>query len=374
MRSGITRLVLVGAGPAHLAVLGRLAAHHPGDLQVTLLTRWPHHTPAALLPTLMAGGRTPEQARIALPALLQSAHARALAGHCIALNAEARQLTWQPADGSAPQTLDFDLLSLDPAAALDRERLNTRWPGAREHALALWPLEGLLALWPGVLALAQRQPVSLAVIGGNTAAVEAAFAAAERLRRDGAPGSTFTLVTGGPEPAAELPARARQRVRQRLRRAGIQVLCEPCTGFTAEGVRLGNGALLRCDVPLLACPGDAPAWLADSGLALGDTGRVRCDDHGRSLSHPAVFASGEAAERGVHAPDHDALAPLLLAAHAGTPLKARRPPRQPPTLVACGEHHALAVWGPWVLQGAWVRRWRERRDQRALDRHARPAP
>lgn len=373
MRSGITRLLLVGNGPGHLTVLDRLARQHPGDLQVSLLTPWAHHTPADVLPALIAGQIDTTQARVDLSARLQAAHARWLPGRCVALDAEARSLRYQPADGSPAQSLGYDLLSIDTATAVDRERLAQRWPGAREHALALWPGDDFLRLWPEVVALAQRRPVSLVVIGAGSAAVEAAFAAAERLRRDGAAGSTFTLVTGGPEPAMALPAGARAHLRQRLRRAGIQVLCEPCTAIGPNGVRLGNGGLLRCDVPLIAEHGDAPAWLAGSGLVCSESGHALVNRFLQSTSHAHVFATGEAAERDDHPHPRNAaqawraapvLAHNLLAAHEGQAFKPHWPAHHTRTWVACGSAHALVAWGPWWARGAWVRWWKSRVDRR----------
>lgn len=378
MRSGITRLLLIGAGPAHLAVLDGLARHHPADLQVSLLAPWPHHTHTALLPSLIAGQRSEAAARTPLPPRLQAAHARWLPGRCRALDADARTVHWQSLDGQTPAPLGYDLLSIDPAIALDRERLAARLPGAREHALALWPLDGFLHLWPDVVALAQRQPVSLAVIGAHGPAVETAFAAAERLRRDGVPGSTFTLVTGAAGLLPGLPAGARAHVARRLQRAGIQVLREPCVAVDARGVHLGNGGLLRCDVPVIAEPGHAPAWLAGSGLALGEHGHVRVNRFLQSASHANVFACGEAAER-EDQPVTDrpralaqalraapVLAHNLRAAHEGQAFKPHWPPQTPRAFVACGASHAVAAWGPWWLRGRWVRRWQERIDQRAL--------
>lgn len=377
MRSGITRLLLIGAGPAHLAVLDGLARHHPGDLQVTLLAPWPHHTHTALLPSLIAGQRSEAQARTPLPPRVQAAHARWLAGRCLALDADTRTVHWQAADGPTPPPLGYDLLSLDPVIALDRERLAARLPGAREHALALWPLDGFLHLWPDVVALAQRQPVSLAVIGAGSAAVETAFAAAERLRRDGLPGSTFTLITGPTGPVPGLPTSARTHVNRRLQRAGIQVLREPCVAVDAQGVHLGNGALLRCDVPVIAEDGEAPAWLADSGLALGEHGHVRVNRFLQSSSHANVFACGEAAERDdlPAAPPRNlaqalraapVLAHNLRAAHEGQAFKPHWPPQTTRLFVACGSSHAVAAWGPWWLRGRWVRHWKDRIDRRDM--------
>jgi NADH dehydrogenase FAD-containing subunit len=209
------------------------------------------------------------------------------------------------------------------------------------------------------------------------------FAAAACLRREGLPGATFTLVTGGPEVGSGYRPGVRERVLRRLRREGIQVLREPCVGIDAQGVHLGNGALLQCDAPLLAIGTHAPAWLQGSGLALCEQGHVLVNHFQQSVSHPNVFAAGDVATRddapharsGVYAVRAGPpLAHNLFAALAQQPLKAHRVPRRTLNLLSCGPGHAIASWGPLHAEGAWVWRWKDRIDQRFVRAYQRSLP
>ncbi len=373
MQSGIRRLLLLGAGHAHLHVLAHLADHHPADLQVTLITPREAQTYSGMVPGLVAGHYSADEVQIPLAPLLQAGHVRWLVGRCTGIDAAASRVTWQAEGDAAPQTAHYDLLSIDTGAVLRPDRLDADMPGARIHALSLRPIETFTALWPEVVALARERALSLAVIGGGAAGIETVFAAAACLRREGLPGATFTLVTGGPEVGAGYRAGVRERVLRRLRREGIQVLREPCVGIDAQGVHLGNGALLRCDVPLLAIGTHAPAWLEGSGLALCGQGHVLVNRYQQSVSHPNVFAAGDVASRsdapharsGVHAVRAGPpLAHNLLAALSQQPLKAHRVPRRTLNLLSCGPGHAIASWGPWHAEGAWVWRWKDRVDQR----------
>jgi len=382
MHSGIRRLLLLGAGHAHLHVLARLADHHPADLQVTLITPHDSQTYSGMVPGLVAGRYEEAEVRIPLAPLLQAGHVRWLAGRCTAIDATASHVTWQPEGDAAPQNVNYDLLSIDTGAVLRPERLDAEIPGARTHALALRPIETFTALWPEVVALSRERALSLAVIGGGAAGIETVFAAAACLRREGLPGATFTLVTGGPEVGSGYRPGVRERVLRRLRREGIQVLREPCVGIDAQGVHLANGALLRCDVPLLAIGTHAPAWLQGSGLALCEQGHVLVNHFQQSVSHPNVFAAGDVATRddapharsGVYAVRAGpALAHNLFAALAQQPLKAHRVPRRTLNLLSCGPGHAIASWGPLHAEGAWVWRWKDRIDQRFVRSYQREA-
>lgn len=375
MHHGIKKLLLLGAGQAHLQVLARLARHHPGNLDVVLLTPFAHHTGHGCLPGFMAGQHTADEGRVALEPLVRAAGARWLQGRCTGLDAASRRVQVAATGGAqgVPATLGYDLLSIDTGTVPDRAWLDTDMPGATHHALHLSPVEAFVALWPQVIALAQKQAVSLAVVGAEADGIELVFAAEQGLRQHGLPGARFTLITGGDDVGTDLPAGVRQRVLRQLKRRGITVLRETCVGMSEGEVQLGNGARLACDVPLLTLAMRPPAWLQGSGLTLTDSGQVQIGPHLQSTSHPQVFATGSVAARVDGAPGDmhtgTTLAHNLLAAHEGKPLRALPPTRQRVGLLACGTGHAIASWGPLHLAGGWVWGWKERIDRGFLEQH-----
>lgn len=375
MHHGIKKLLLLGAGQAHLQVLARLAHHHPGNLDVILLTPFPYHTGHGCLPGFITGQHTADEGRVALEPLLRAAGARWLQGRCTGLDAAAKQVQIAAA-GSAqgvPASLGYDLLSIDTGCVPDRAWLDAHLPGATHHALQLNPVEAFVAFWPQVMALAQKQAVSVAVVGADSNGIELVFAAEQGIREHGLPGASFTLITGGGEVGADLPANVRQRVLRQLRRRRITVLREACVGMSEGEVHLGNGARLACDVPLLALGAHPPAWLQDSGLALNANGQVLTGAQLRSTSHPDVFATGGVAACADGAPgdmhNGTALAHNLLAAHEGGTLRSLPSKRPRVALIACGTEHAIASWGPLHLGGHWVWGWKDRIDRGFLEQH-----
>lgn len=374
-REGATRLLLVGGGAAHAQLLARLARlkhQGPAGLDITLLVppATPLHEP--LLPAVVAGRVAPEDARLPFAELLQATQARCVVGHCLAVEPAQRRVHVRVAGETQAIALPYQLLSLDTAPDAGRESLERRMPGAREHALLRHPSEGFLRLWPDVLTLAQRQAMSLAVVGSGTDAVALVFALAERLRAQGAPGSTFTLVSDGEALAQGLPEGLRRRVLARLRRLGIHVLAQRCVGFTAEGVRLDNGGLLCCDAPVLAPVGSAPGWLQRSGLLSEDGAQLSLDRYGRHRDYANILASGPIAccPSGEAARVGSVLAHNVLALHAGSRPRALRP-APVPRRIACGTEYAIAAWGPLTLQGRWLAR-RQERQALAFLSHLRP--
>jgi pyridine nucleotide-disulfide oxidoreductase family protein len=382
MHHGIKKLLLLGAGHAHLQVLASLAQRRPADLDVTLLTPYPHQTYSGMTPGFVAGHYTEDDCRIAVEPLVHAAGARWVRGRCSGIDAAVHAVQVSPAPGAqgVPATLHYDLLSIDTGAVFDRARLEADMPGAATHALSIRPIEAFTALWPQVMALAQRQAVSLAVVGAGAGGVELVFAAEQALRLHGMPGARFTLVTGGPEVVASHSAGVQRRVLRQLRRRGITVLREACTGIREGEVLLGNGARLACDVPLLAIGTHAPAWLQGSGLALTDEGHVLVNAYQQSTSHANVFAAGDVASRsdlphaksGVYAVRAGPpLAHNLLAAHGGLPMQPHHPPRYTLNLLSCGTGHAIASYGPLHAEGGWAWWWKNRIDRGFVTRYRR---
>ncbi|MDR7095126.1 FAD-dependent oxidoreductase [Hydrogenophaga laconesensis] len=375
MHHGIKKLVLLGAGQAHLQVLARLARHHPGNLDVILLTPFPHHTGHGCLPGFVTGQHTADEGRVALEPLVRAARARWLQGRCTGLDATAQQVQITPTGGAqgVPTTLGYDLLSIDIGTQPDRPWLDATMPGATHHALHLHPVEAFIALWPQVMAMAQKQAVSLAVVGAGADGIELVFAAAQGIREHGLPGSRFTLISGGEDIGPDLPAGVRQRVLAQLRHQGITVLREACVGMSEGEVLLGNGARLACDVPLLTMGMRPAAWLQGSGLALNDTGQVLVGPQLQSTSHAQVFATGGVSAQldGTPGDMHagTVLAYNLLAAHEGAPLRTLPSKRQRVALLACGTGHAIASWGPLCVGGRWVWEWKDRIDRGFLELH-----
>ena len=53
---------------------------------------------------------------------------------------------------------------------------------------------------------------------------------------------------------------------------------------------------------------------------------------------------------------------------AGGELQPYRPQRRALNLLACGERYAIASWGGWSAEGAWVWRWKDRIDRGFIER------
>lgn len=378
------RLVLLGGGHAHLAVLADMARNPWVGWDITLVSPAPHLTYSGMVPGLIAGRYRADDCRIALPPLAQAAGVRWLPGRCTGIDADQRQVRITDMTHGTSTVLDHDLLSIDTGGVMDADALEARMPGASRHALPVRPIEGLAEGWTAAVQRWQQdggQGVSVAVIGGGAAGIELVFAARQGLAAAGVRGARLSLLTGGGPVAAGYPGGVRRRILRQLHRQGITVLPFACTGVEAQAVHMGPAGSLVCHLALVATGNHAPSWLQDSGLALGPQGHVAIDRFLQSTSHPGVFAAGDVADRadhhyprsGVHAVRAGpALAANLRRAALGQALQPHWPPQYTLNLISCGTGFAVASWGPLVAGGGWVWRWKDRIDRAFVERFRRP--
>ncbi len=364
------RLLLLGGGHAHVQVLDALARTPLPGVQVTMVTPFARQMYSGMVPGLLAGHYAAEACAIPLEPLAAAAGVRLVMGRAVALDGTARQVTL--ADG---QVLGHELLSIDTGPEMDRDSI----AGAAEHGLFVRPIELFVRQIDALLERAAQRALRVCVVGGGAAGVELAMALAHRLRHVGDGCSRVTLVSGGPLLSGS-PRPVARRASRALDTLGVALSQAACVAVAADHLQLADGTRLACDAPVLAIGATAPRWLADSGLALDPRGFVLTGPTLQSVSHAAVLAAGDVATRadaphpksGVYAVRAGPpLAANLRSALQGAPLQTYRPQSRTLYLLSCGERRAIASWGRWTAEGAWVWRWKDRIDRAFIARYTR---
>jgi selenide,water dikinase len=365
------RLLLIGGGHAHVGVLAALGREPLRDAdgapwEVTLVSPYERQVYSGMLPGWIAGHYRIEQCVIPLRPLAQRAGVRYVQAHATGLALAART-----AQTDIGETLPFDLVSIDIGPAFDWATL----PGAREHAVALRPIEHFIVAWQQLHArLAQAGTVPATIVGGGAGGVEIALAWAHRAQREALP-LRLQLVCGRAGPVPTLPPAVGARLRHWLARSEVRLIEDEAAGVHADAVQLAGGEPLPSAGTLAATGAAAVAWPAQAGLAVDARGFIAVDEHLRSTSHPFVFATGDCATMVEHPRPKSG----VYAVRAGPPLAfnlrriaaERAPQRYLPQrralyLLATGPQHAIGVWGKLVAEGDWVWRWKDWIDRRFM--------
>ena len=359
------RLVLLGGGHAHLAVLKDLAERPLDGWQVRLVTPFRRQIYSGMLPGWVAGHYAIEECAIALDALAERGRVALDVTACTGLDLSTNTVTC--ADGSV---VPFDLLSIDtgPEPAL------RQLPGAREHALPIRPIEGFVAAWPGVVDRigGQREPFELVVLGAGAAGVELVLAIRRRAQAAGWSHLRITLIGSAALPLEGIAEGARHHLARLLAQRGIRWVGERhAVCIEPKRIDFEDGASIGFDVCLAVTGAAAPAWPAAAGLATDHAGFIRVGRTLQTTRHPQVLAAGDVAayqdarpKSGVFAVRAGlVLARNLRALSRGDEPTPWTPQQRALYLISTGDERAVAAWGRWTWRGAWVWRWKNRIDR-----------
>lgn len=333
------RLLLIGAGHAHLVVLRSLAQKPLYGARITLVNPHASQVYSGMLPGILAGHYRRAEAQIDIRALAERGYVELVQGAVERLDVAKRRAHLK--DG---RSFPYDYASLNVGSMIDGAL-----PGA-EHALPVKPYDDFLAR----LRIAER----VAVVGAGVAGAELSMALRHR-------GAAVTLYSDGPQ----LPPRVLKQLRRRRvdYRPGM-----PATAIERGPVVIAGSARQEFELALLATGAAALPWLRQSGLDTDERGFVLVQPTLQSVSHAEIFALGDCAtlraaphpRSGVYAVRHgEALSENLRRLLAGAPLQPYVPQKRALILLTCGARYAIAQLGAWTAQGRWVWWWKDRIDR-----------
>ncbi len=370
MRSLTRDLVLLGGGHSHVIVLKHFGMRPLDGVRLTLVSRVRQTPYSGMLPGLIAGHYSKDEAHIDLEPLARFAGAGAVFDEAIGLDLAARQVRFRERP-----PVSYDVLSIDIGSTPSLDV-----PGAAEHTVPVKPIDRLLDRWS---ALTTRVSESagirrIAVVGGGAGGVElllsAQYAMHGRLaRQDGSDARLeFHLFTD----SAVLPTHnrsVRRRFERILAKRRVTVHRDSAVVKVEHGViHTADGRAHSIEDILWTTQAAAAPWLAESGLAVDGEGFVKVSNALQSTSHDNVFAAGDIAamrdprpKSGVFAVRQGSpLARNLRRALLGEPLEPYHPQRMFLSLISTGDRYAVASRGPFACEGAWVWRLKDWIDRR----------
>jgi len=335
----VKRVLLIGAGHAHLVVLRSLAEKPLYGARIVLVSPHAKQLYSGMLPGILAGHYRRAEAEVDIAQLAERGYVDFVPGRVQRFDPERKAVTLENGESSG-----YDLASIDAGSLVDASL-----PGA-EHALPVKPYDEFLSQ----LHIAER----VAIVGAGAAGAEIAMALRHR-------GAQVTLYSEN--------AAITERVVKQLRRRQVDYRPGmPVTAIEPGPVVFAGPAHQEFDLVLLATGASALPWLRQSGLATDERGFVRVRNTLQSTSHPEVFALGDCAtladsphpKSGVYALRHgEALIDNLRRLIAGAALEPYAPQKKALVLISCGARYAIAQRGAWSAQGRWVWWWKDRIDR-----------
>ncbi|MGA4846132.1 NAD(P)/FAD-dependent oxidoreductase [Streptomyces sp. G5(2025)] len=272
------RIVVLGAGYAGLAAAKRLARLlRRTDVKITLVNTADRFVERVRLHQLAAGQQLRD---LPLRDLLTGTGVELRIAHVTAIDAAHRTVQV----GAAPHSIGYDTLVYALGSRADVDAT----PGAAEHAYTVAGAPQALRLQRRVAQIASGG--ALAVVGGGLTGIEVATEMAESY-----PDLRVELHTAA-DAGRWLPRRAQHHVQQALDRWEITLRSRTSVAEVRQNaVVCASGKTFTADAVVWAAGFRAPATAAEAGFAVDERGRMIVDETLCSVSHPEVFAAGDAA-------------------------------------------------------------------------------
>ena len=372
-------LVLVGGGHSHIAVLRRFGMRPMPGVRLTLICRDIDTPYSGMLPGLVAGHYTFDEAHIDLGPLCRFAGARFYHDEVVGLD-----LTHQLVNCRTHPPVSYDLLSLDIGSTPRTSDV----PGADGNVVPVKPINRFVARWQQMLdrILAHQGNLTIGVVGAGAGGVEVLLAAQYRLRqclrKEGRNDDhiSYLLFCATHDILPSYNARTRHIFERVLRERRVHVVAgSPVVEVAPGRLTTAQGTHYALDEIVWATAAGAAPWIAASGLRVDAEGFVAVGDTLQSLSHPNVFAAGDIAAMLRHPrPKSGVIAvrqgpPLgenLRRALQGRALVPFRPQRAFLSLISTGDKYAVASRNNWALDGHLMWRWKDRIDRRFMRRYS----
>lgn len=277
------RIVIVGGGYAGIMAANRLSRMARGLAEVALVTARAHFVERIRLHEWAA---RPDRRTLRAPRAIRSLlddGVELVVGTVSELDAAACRLT---------------LVESATTVAFDEVVLTTGSDGPLESPPGVHSIAGEASASSLRAALVPEssRAASVAVVGGGATGIELACELASYR-----PDLRVSLVSK--ELGASLSPSARAAVRSRFDQLGISLHLEAATALEAHSVTLASSHTVTAD-RVVWCGGFSCSPLATrAGIAVDGDGRVRVGPGLRSVSHPHVFAAGDAARVEIAGPD-----------------------------------------------------------------------
>ncbi len=274
------RIVVLGAGYTGAVAAGRLARRlHRADVRITLVNPEPDFVERVRLHQLAAGqDLTPRP----FAEMFAGTGVELELARVAAVDADRKAVTLETAAGR--RELAYDSLVYALGSGWDDGGV----PGVADHAHEVASRPGALRLRARLAALEAGGTV--AVVGGGLTGLEAATEIAESR-----PDLRVSLVARG-DLGDWLSAKGRAHLRKVVAGLGITVHEHgSVAAVAADRLTTADGTVVPADVTVWTTGFAVHPIAAGSGLELAADGRIVVDATMRSVSHPDVYAVGDAA-------------------------------------------------------------------------------
>lgn len=277
-------LLLIGGGHTHALLLRMLGMNPMPRVRTTLVSDVAYAPYSGMLPGLVAGVYSYEEAHIDLIRLCEFAKVQLVLQAVDGFDLEKKRVCL-----SGRSELSFDVLSINIGSAA----MGANIPGVTEFATPAKPVPEFIKKWESVCSAAEQgAATSVVIVGGGAGGAELALAMNKRLGENG----KITLIERAEVLLAEHNRGVQSSILQVLKKQGVAVMLgKVVESVTAEGIVFEDHRKVNADEVFWVTGARAQPWLAETELALDPSGFIDVTATLQSSSHPFVFSAGDVA-------------------------------------------------------------------------------
>ncbi len=356
-------LFLIGCGHGHISIIKKLGMRPLPDTKITLISTDAFILYSGMLPGLIAGHYTFEDCHIDLQKFCQRAGVQFIHSKVQRIDPLTKKIHCHQ-----HPSLQYDVLSINIGSQPALNGIE----GANEYGYPIKPFQQFLNHWQHWLKTTQTMNTGalqrIVMIGGGAASIEILLAMHYKLRHTTSIHASFTLVCANQNILSSYNEHVQAFFKRRLKTLDIAIINgKHVISIDQHQLTLDDGMILGYDFSAWATHASAQSWPAQSKLMCDDKGFIQIDQYLRSVSHPDIFAVGDAAafkptplpKAGVYAVRQGPVLTNNIAATLNKhPLLAFKPQKRFLSLLTTGDRHAVASWGPLFGYGKWVWWWK----------------
>ncbi len=349
------RLVLAGAGHAHLTTISAIRSLVKRGHQVTVIGPSPHHYYSGMSPGALAGTYRPQEIRFNVEKLATGRGGHFIRDKVTGIDPDARIVELSSGD-----RIDYDVISFNVGSGIPVSSMEL----GNGNIFTVKPIEKILSGRRAILESGtertSRYPLRTVIVGGGPAGIEMA-GGVWRLARDNRIPIQITMATGG-KLLDSYPPRLGDMARNSLVGRGIDILEGARVISAGEGsVALDDGSTLEADVTFIAAGVKPSPLFMNSLVPTAEDGGLLVNHFLQSVQYPEIFGGGDCvtlrgetlARVGVYAVRQNPILLHNIAAALDDEPMVRFNPGSPSFLVILNMGDGTAIYrrGDWIWHG-----------------------
>ncbi len=278
------RLVIAGAGHAHMLTMSKLDSFVEAGYEVNVIGSLEYHYYSGMGPGLLGKSYSQEEIRFASKTVAEKMGATFTPGLVKRIDPVARRVYLASGD-----ELPYDILSCN----LGSQIAGNLTADPAVDIFPIKPIENLLQARQRILELGFAKKTTVGVVGGGPSAVEIA-GNIWRLGQQPGMNPLEIIVFTGNQLLPDYPSGLRRMAYESLQERGVRIE-ENCRVKAVETGRVvaTTGRRYGLDIGLVAIGVTPSTVFKESGIPIGPDGGMLVNRYLQSSAHPAIFGGGD---------------------------------------------------------------------------------